>query len=297
MKLKHLFHRNIVERELDEELRYHVERETHLNVAKGMSPEAARRQAILQFGGVEQVKEDCRDQRPTRWIESILQDIRYGFRTLRKNPSFTAVAIITLALGIGANTAIFSLVYATLVKPLPYGTPDRLITLRNNQSVPDTLDIGRDSRTLEHLGVFADWPLDMLDNSKPEQVISAIVSGNVFSALNVSPQLGRYFTQDDNEARRPVAVISDAFWHRYLAADPNVLGRKLTLSGNIYTVIGVMPKRFAFPRGESELWIPFTVGYPEAINARGAHFTFAIGRLRPGVTLSQAQTDLDGIGA
>src|SRR4051812_49073763 len=244
MKLRHLFHRNIVECELNEELRYHVERETQLNIAKGIAPEAARRQALLSFGGVEQTKEECRDQRPTRWIESILQDIRYGFRTLRKNPSFTAVAVITLALGIGANTAIFSLVYATLVKPLPYGTPDRLITLRNNQSLPDTLDIARESRTLEHMGVFADWPLDMLDNSKPQQVISAIVAGDVFRALAVSPQLGRYFTQEDDDARRPVAVISDAFWHRYLGGDPNVLGRKLTLSGNIYTVIGVMPKRF-----------------------------------------------------
>jgi predicted permease len=297
MKIKELFHRNIVERDLDEELRYHVERETQLNIAKGMSPETARRKAVLEFGGVEQIKEECRDQRPTRWLESVLQDIRYGLRTLRKNPSFTAVAVITLALGIGANTAIFSLVYATLVKPLPYGSPGRLITLRNNQSLPDTLDIARDSRALQHLGVFADWPLDMLDNSKPEQVISAIVGGDVFPALGVSPQLGRYLTQEDNDARHPVAVVSDAFWHRYLAADPNVLGRKLTLSGSVYTIIGVMPKGFAFPRGESELWLPFTVGYPEAVNARGAHFTFAVGSLRPGITLAQAQSDLDPIGA
>jgi putative ABC transport system permease protein len=298
MKLfRHLFHRNIVEGELNEELQYHVEREAQLNVAKGMSPDAARRKAVLEFGGVEQIKEECRDQRPTRWIESIVQDVRYGLRTLRKNPSFTAVAVITLALGIGANTAIFSLVYATLVKPLPYSKPDRLITLRGNQSVPDTLDIGRDSRTLEQMGVFADWPLDMLDNSKPEQVISAIVAGDVFPALGISPQLGRYFTQEDSDGRRPVAVISDAFWHRYLGADPNVLGHKLTLSGSIYTVIGVMPKRFAFPRGESELWLPFTVGYPEGVNARGAHFTFAVGRLRSGFTLAQAQSDLDAVGA
>jgi len=261
-----------------------------------MSPDGARRQALLAFGGIEQTKEECRDQRPTRWLESILQDIRYGLRTLRKNPAFTSVAVITLALGIGANTAIFSLVYATLVKPLPYATPERLITFRGNQSLPDILDIGRNTNTLESTGVFADWPVDMLDNSKPEQVISAIVSGNVFPALGVSPQLGRYFTLQDNESRQPVVIISDAFWHRYLAGDPNVLGRKLTLSGSIYTIIGVMPKRFAFPRGESELWIPFTVGYPEAVNARGAHFTFAVGRLRPGVSLAQAQSEVSSVG-
>src|SRR5512143_2319763 len=160
--LRQLFHRNLVERELDEELQYHLERETQLNIAKGMAPDVARRNALLSFGGLEQTKEECRDQRPTRWLESILQDIRYGIRTLRKNPAFTAVAVITLALGIGANTAIFSLVYATLVRPLPYGTPDRLITMRGNQSLPDMMDIGRDSRTLEHMGVFADWPVDML---------------------------------------------------------------------------------------------------------------------------------------
>lgn len=298
MKLfRQLFHRSVVERELDEELQYHVDRETQLNVAKGMSPAAARRQAALSFGGLEQIKEECRDERPTRWIESILQDIRYGLRTLRRSPAFTTVAVLTLALGIGANTAIFSLVYSTLVKPLPYQSPERLITLRGNQSLPDTLDIGRTSRTLDQMGVFADWPVDMLNNSKPEQVISAIVGGDVFPALGVSPQLGRYFTQHDNDLRHPAVVISDAFWHRYLAADSNVLGHKLTLSGSVYTIIGVMPKGFSLPRGESELWIPFTVGYPEAVNARGAHFTFAVGRLRPGVTLAQAQTDLDGIGA
>jgi putative ABC transport system permease protein len=294
---RQLFRREIVERELDEELQFHIERETEANVAAGMAVNEARRKALLSFGGVEQAKEECRDQRPTQWLESMAQDVRYGLRTLRKNPSFTVVAVLTLALGIGANTAIFSLVYATLVKPLPYEAPDHLITLRGNQSIPDTMDIGRESRTLEHMGAFADWPLDMLDRSKPEQVMSAIVDGDVFPALGVNPQQGRYLRQEDSEARRPVAVISDAFWHRYMGANPNVLGQKLTLSGNVYTVIGVMPRGFGLPRGESELWIPFTVGYPEAVNARGAHFTFAVGRIRTGVTLAQAQAELNGIGA
>lgn len=295
--LRQLFRRNLVERELEEELQYHLERETQLNIDNGMPAAAARRQALLSFGGLDQAKEACRDQRPTRWIESFFQDVRYGLRTLRKNPSFAVVAVLTLALGIGANTAIFSLVYATLMKPLPYAAPDQLITFRGNQSVPDVLDIGGESRTLAHLGVFADWAVDMLDRSRPEQVISGITAAEVFPALGVSPQLGRYLSREDSDARRPVVVISDGFWHRYFAADANVLGRKLTLSGAVYTIIGVMPKGFAFPRGESELWMPFTVGYPEAVNARGAHFTFALGRLRPGVTLAQAQSDLDGIGA
>ncbi len=291
-----IFRRNIVERELDEELRDHIARETDKNIATGMSPEDARRQALLQFGGLDQTKEECRDQRKTHWIESVLQDIRYGLRTLRKNPSFTAVAVITLALGIGANTAIFSLVYATLVKPLAYGNADRLITMRGNQSLPDILDVGRTSKTLENMGVYADWQFDILSASKPVEVKGAIVGGDVFPALAVNPAQGHFFTHAENDDRSPVVVISNTFWHRFLGADPHVLGSKLTLGGALYEVIGVMPKGFAFPKGESQVWVPFTVGYPEAVNARGAHFTFAVGNLRPGVTLSQSQSELAVIG-
>lgn len=292
-----LFRRNILEQQLDDELRFHVERQIDANVAAGMSLEEARRRAILQLGGVDQIKEDCRDERSTRWAESIAQDVRYGLRTLRKYPGFMAVAVITLALGIGANTAIFSLVYATLLKPLPYNDAERIITFRGNHSLPDALDIDRSSRTLENVGVYADWPFDFIQASTPEQVDGAIVGGNTFKAFDVNPALGRYFTRDDNEARRPVAVISNRFWNRVLASDPKVLGRKLTLSGAVYTVIGVMPASFRFPSGKSDVWVPFTVGYPEAVNARGAHFTYPVARLRDGVTLAQSQTELDAIGA
>ena len=130
--LREIFHRTIVERELDDEVRYHIERETQANLNKGMSPEAAARKARLDFGGLESVKEDCRDQRRTRFTEQFLQDVHYGLRTLRKTPGFTTIAIVTLALGIGANTAIFSLVYAMLLKPLPYAQADRVITFRGN---------------------------------------------------------------------------------------------------------------------------------------------------------------------
>jgi putative ABC transport system permease protein len=291
-----IFRRNILERQLDDELRFHIERQTEANIAAGMSPDEARRRAVIEFGGVEQVKEDCRDQRRTRWIESISQDIRYGLRTLRKNPGFTIVAVITLALGIGANTAIFSLVYATLLKPLPYLDESRIVTFRGNHSLPDSLDINRESRTLRDVGVFADWPFDYLAGTNPERVDGAIVGGAVFQALGASAVLGRNLTADDDDGRRPVAVISNGFWHRVFSADPNVLGRGLILSGNSYTVVGVMPPNFRMPAGKSEVWVPFTVGYPEAVNARGAHFTYPVARLRDGVTVAQAQTELDAIG-
>ena len=293
---KEITKRNILEHQLDDELRFHIERQTEANIAGGMSAEEARRCAIIEFGGVEQVKEDCRDQRRTRWIESISQDIRYGLRTLRKNPGFTIVAIITLALGIGANTAIFSLVYATLLKPLPYMDESRIVTFRGNHSLPDALDINRESRTLRDVGVFADWPFDYLAGTNPERVDGAIVGGAVFQTLGANAIIGRTLTLDDNDSRRPVVVVSDGFWHRVLSADPNVLGRGLTLSGNSYTIVGVMPSNFRMPAGKSEVWVPFTVGYPEAVNARGAHFTYPVARLRDGVTLAQAQAELDAIG-
>jgi putative ABC transport system permease protein len=295
--LRQLFRHNILDRELDEEVRYHIERDIQANIAGGMSPHEARRKALLTFGGVEQVKEDCRDQRSTRWTESFFQDIRYALRTLRKSPAFAAIAVITLALGVGANTAIFSLVYSTLLKPLPYRDPNRIITFRGNHSFPDAMDINQSSHTLQDIGVFAEWPLDLMIGTHPEQVHGALVGGDVFRALGTEPAMGRYLTQQDNVERRPVVVISHGFWHRFLGGDPNVLGRKLTLSGEIYSVAGVMPVDFRFPLGQSEVWIPFTVGYPEAVNARGAHFTYPIGRVRDGVTLAQAQTELNAIGA
>jgi putative ABC transport system permease protein len=294
--LHQVLRRGEAERQLDDELRFHIDRQIEAYVADGMSAAEARRRANLELGGVEQIKEECRDERVTRWAESFAQDVRYGVRTLRKNPAFTAVAIVTLALGIGANTAIFSLVYATLLKPLVYADADRIVTFRGNHSLPDALDIGRMSGTLQHVGVSANWPFDYTEGTTPEQVDGAIVGGNLFKALGVNPALGRYFTQDDNEVRRPVAVVSDGFWHRMLGGDPNVLGRKLTLSGTVYTVIGVMPRSFRFPSEPAEVWVPFTVGYPEAVEARGAHFTYPVARLRDGVTLEQAHAELTTIG-
>jgi putative ABC transport system permease protein len=294
--LREVFRRRELEQQLDEEIRFHVERQVEAYVAGGMNPDEARRRANLELGGVEQIKEECREQRMSRWAESFAQDVRYGLRTLGKNPAFTTVAIVTLALGIGANTAIFSLVYATLLKPLVYRDADRIVTFRGNHSLPDALDINRMSRTLQHVGVSANWPFDYTEGATPEQVDGAIIGGDLFKALSVSPALGRYFTQEDDNARRPVAVVSNGFWHRVLGGDPKVLGRKLTLSDTVYTVIGVMPPNFRFPSEPAEVWVPFTVGYPEAVEARGAHFTYPVARLREGVTLEQAQAELKVIG-
>jgi predicted permease len=282
--------------ELDEELKDHIARETEENMAKGVSYEEAHRRALRDFGQLQETREDCRRQRHGQWLDSVLQDIRFALRMLHRNKTFTIVAVATLAIGIGANTAIFSLVYATLVRPLPYGST-RIVAFTSNQSFPDITDIGRASKTMEHLGVYGDWPFEMRDQYKPIEVKGAIVGGDIFPALAVQPAIGRYFTEADNDARTPVAVVSNAYWRGHLNGDPQVLGRKITLSGTVYEIVGVMPEGFRFPRGESQVWVPFTVAYPEAVEARGAHFLFGLGSLRPGMTLAQAKAELSNIGA
>ena len=230
-------------------------------------------------------------------MESFLQDVRYGCRMLRKAPVFTAVAILTLALGIGANTAIFSVVNAVLLRPLPYLDPGRLVSLNNGQSLPDIDDFASQSRTITRFGAFAEWPLDLLGHGEPRSIPSALVGGSLFETLGVKPLLGRTLTAaDDQLGGAHVVVMSHGFWKGYLNADPSVIGSTLTLSGIPYTVIGVMPAGFELPRGTAQLWIPLKVGYPEAANARVAQFLYAIGRLRDGVGMDAAQAEVDAIG-
>lgn len=230
-------------------------------------------------------------------MRTLFSDVRYALRLLLKNPAFTAISVLTLALGIGANTAIFSVVNAVLFKPLPYAEPDRLVSLRGSHSLPDVLDVSRESRALEHIGTFADFDLDLARGNEPERVEGAIVGGDLFPALSVEPALGRYFNAAEDSARSQVVVISYAFWQRKLGGRADVLGSTLPLSGVPYSVIGVMPDGFKLPRGRSQVWIPFSTGYPEAVDARGAHFTYPVGRLAPGVSLEQARSEVSTIAA
>jgi putative ABC transport system permease protein len=294
--LRDVLNRDRLDDELDEELKDHIERETENNIARGVAPDEARRTALRAFGQLQHTRESVRGEWLGLVFESILRDVHFALRMLLRNPTFTVIATATLAIGIGANTAIFSLVYATLLRPLPYGN-ERLVGFTSNQSLPDVHDIGLASRTMEHLGVYAEMPFEMQEEGKPVEVKGAIVGGDVFTALHVNPVLGRTFATQENEAHTPVAVISHKFWLSKLSSDPKVLGRKLTLSGTIYDIVGVMPEGFVLPRSQSDVWVPFSVGYPEAVDARGAHFTFGLGALRPGVTLEQARAELKTIGA
>ena len=193
-------------------------------------------------------------------MDTVLQDVRYSLRLLVRNPGFAVVAVLTLALGIGANTAIFSVVNGVLLRSLPYPAADRLISLDGGQSRPDLEDFSRQSHAISLLGGFADWSFDLIGKAEPEQVKAALVSLNLFPALGVNAQLGRTFAeQDDLLGGAPIVVLSHRFWMQRLGGDANVVGRSLNLTGKSYTIVGVMPPDFLLPRGLAEIFVPMRV--------------------------------------
>ena len=230
-------------------------------------------------------------------MDTLTQDLRYCVRLLLRNPAFGVIAVLTLALGIGANTAIFSVVNAVLLRSLPYPAANRLISIDGGQSRPDLEDFSRQSHTIAELGGFADWSFDLIGKGEPEQVKAALVSLNLFPALGVNPQIGRTITeQDDQLGGAPAVVISHRFWMQRLGGDANVIGRSLNLTGKSYTIVGIMSADFLLPRGQAEIFVPMRVGYPEAANERGVHFQYAVGRLAPNMSRQQAQAEVDAIG-
>ena len=226
-------------------------------------------------------------------MNTLTQDVRYGARLLAKRPGFTLVAIITLALGIGANTAIFSVVNGVLIKPLPYPQPDRLMTLRGNQSLPDLDDIKAQSKVVEYFGGAVVQALDYTGEAEPVQVQAALCNADLFGVLGARPLLGRVISpaEDMNGGER-VVVLSYAFWQRRFGGDPQVVGRSMPLSGNSYTVIGVLPADFSMPREQPDLWAAVRVANPIAAQFRGVHFLRTYLRLKPGVSPDEAQAEM-----
>jgi putative ABC transport system permease protein len=229
-------------------------------------------------------------------MQILFHDIRYAIRMLRKSPGFTAVAIITLALGIGANTAVFSVVYGVLLRPLPYPRFDRLVVMRNNQSRLDMDDVRERTKTLERGGAFTLQSMDFTGGVEPLQIHAALIDGGLFSILEVKPLLGRTLRPDEDRIGGPLhVVLSHAFWQQHLGGDPNVIGKSIPLSGRSYTVIGVMPADFSLPNLDVDGFISLRVAYPEGASYRGVHFMRSYWRLKPGVTLAQAQAEMPGI--
>jgi len=227
-------------------------------------------------------------------MDSLIKDIRYGLRSLAKRPAFTAVAVITIALGIGVNTAIFSVINAVLLRPLPYSDPERLISFRSNQSAPDLADVESQSKTFSRLGGMVMQPLAYTGSSEPVQFQVGQVTGGFFETLGVRPERGRFITSDDDRNGAPfVVVLSHDLWVKQFNRDEQILGKTIPLSGDVYTIIGVMPANFVTPRIETEAWTPVHVSNPVAANFRGVHFLRTYGRLAPGVTIEQARAEMN----
>jgi putative ABC transport system permease protein len=303
---RYLFRRPMVESDIDRELRYHLDRQTELNIGRGMSTEEARREAILSVGGIEALKDDCREARTGRFLETLWQDVRYGTRVLNKNPAFSLAAILTLALGIGANTAIFSLVYGVLLRPLPYQNGGELVVLHQMNtkaaapnvsfSVKELSDYGQQNHTLEGIVEHHSMVFLLSDANNAERVQTAVVSGNFFDVLGVKPLLGRTFVgADDEMGATPVIVLSYKYWQQHQSGDPAIVGKVFQMNSKPHTVIGVLPPIPQYPT-ESDLYMT-SVQCPtrssEAFKAnRRRRMMIAFARLKPGVKLDQAQADL-----
>ncbi|MBI3415458.1 MAG: ABC transporter permease [Verrucomicrobia bacterium] len=298
-----LFRKRELDADMNAEMRSHIEMRTQQNIEAGMNPEEARYAALRRFGWTESIKEDCREQRGVRWLENLAQDIRFGARQLRKNPGFTAVAVLTLALGIGANTAIFSFVNAILLRPLPYKEPEKLVMVFENHlgnswrkgdvGAPMLGEWRKQSTVFEGLAARGRGTVILTGQGQPESLVAARFSANIFSLLGVKPLFGRNFLpEEETYGKHFVVLLSHELWQRRFGGDPNVVGQSITLEGEPYTVIGVMPPRTFFPERNTQVWVPLAFS-PNRLSQRHAHSYLVYGRLKPGVTLAQANAEME----
>jgi predicted permease len=313
-RLRALFWRGAMETELDQELRFHFENQVEKYEKAGMAHEDAVRRARLSFGGQDQIKEDCREARGTSLLESSIQDIRYGVRFLRRSPGFCSIAVFTLALGIGATTAVFSLVNTILLKPAPYANASRVVMLWNLAPAgsffgadnlpwwPQEFQLLKEKSTLfQNLGAFKKDSFNLTGSANPELLEGIGVSAGFFPTLGVSPQLGRTFApQEDQAGHERVAVLGNRLWKSRFGSDAHIVGRVIQLNGYPYTVIGVMPRSFTFPNTEgmpailglpkeSQLWVPLVLSaVPTGQGDLGV-----VGELKPDISFAQVQPGLN----
>ena len=288
--------------DLEEDIRQHIEKETQDNIERGMPPAEARAAAVRKFGNVTRVKEETRDVWTSVWLEQLWQDVRLGLRMLVKSPGFTVVALLSLTLGIGANTAIFSVVNQVLLHPVPYPDPDRVLVVWTTipsqgiqqfaSSIPDFLDWRAQNRAFQQMAVIQPGAANLTGIPRPERVQVFEASGNIFSLFGMQPQSGRGFVAQDEQAGRRVVVLDYAFWQRSFGGDRAALGKTITLDGENHTIIGILPKQFnSLGR---DLWKPLVYS-PALVNARGSHNELVLGRLKPQVSFREAQAEMDTI--
>ncbi len=300
-----LFHRSRVETEMDEELRSHIRSRADDLERTGLPRAEAERRARVEFGGVERFKEECREATGARAVEELAQDVRFGFRMLRKSPAFTAIAILILAVGIGANTALFSVVNGVLLNPLPFPHPDRLVAIYGTTpgvsagpvSYLNFLDWQRETRAFSSLAIYRNQDYNYLATGAARRLSGYQISAGFFSTLGVRPVLGRAFTAaDDRIGAAPVVILSGGFWQRQFGSSPGILGKSLNLNGASYTVVGVIPSTFTFYGQHHDVYTPIGQWTDSSFRDRRVDVSaHAIGRLKPGVTLAQAQADMEDV--
>jgi putative ABC transport system permease protein len=294
------------EASLERELSFHIEGRVADMVRSGVSEEDARRKVRLEFGAAEQVKDECRDVRPARWAETFVQDVRYALRSLGRNSGFAAVGVATLALGIGGVTAMFSVFDAVLIRRLPYPDADRLVMIWDD--LPEVRKIGGPSKSSPTPAEWLEWryynsvftdiassqpgTATLSGDSAPEQVQARKVTGNLWNVLAARPLIGRVFTEEEDQKKVRVVVISYGLWQRRYGGSPDVLGRKITINDNPYEVIGVMPREFYFlPARDIDIWIPASFA-PWILKSFGWHDEHVVARLKPGMTLERASESM-----
>jgi predicted permease len=291
--------------ELDEELQFHVDQAIQANLAAGLPPDEARRQAMIEFGGMERTREQCNEQRPGWWMGTAAQDVRYALRGFRRNPVFAITAVATLALGIGATTAIFSAVNALLLRPLPYKQADRLVGLTSvwptrHENVLISPDFVAAQSAAKSFSQFGGYCLSNGDNltgaGGAVQVSRANVTANLFPLLGVMPQLGRNFLSEEDRIGGPLVILlSDRLWRDRFHADPGIVGKAATLNGVAHTVVGVLPAHFSFPdpAAEPDYYAPADFDQDTTVSFKaGVWMVRVIARLRPGASMEQAQAEM-----
>jgi putative ABC transport system permease protein len=307
-RLRAIFRAKAMDADLDEELQFHLDRQLEKYIQAGLSPEEARRRVRLDFGGATQITEECHQARGTHALEALRQDLRYGFRTLRKNPGFTCVALLTLALAIGANTAIFSLVYGALLRPLPYADPDRLIVLNETHprigtisvSYPNFLDWRAQNHVFSGMAVVAGVGYNLSGIAQPETIRGQAVSSNFLSLIGLHPLFGRDFDpSEDRPGTTPVVMLTYPIWQSHFAGSQDVIGRSVSLDGRGFTIIAVLPRDFRTTDAVSVLepmgvWL---TNNNRSIVRGNRGDTAALGRLAGGITLERARAEMVSIAA
>jgi putative ABC transport system permease protein len=308
-RLQTLSDRDRFERDLDDEMKFHLEMETAKHVEQGMSPEEARALARRELGPVDRFKDEVRDVRGVTWLDDLQRDVRFGLRSLRRSPAFTLVAVLCLALGIGANAALFSVINSVLLRPLPYPEPERLVRVYETMAdsgpgggaaVPNYRDWAAQSTAFEALTAWVRGSHNLQLSGEAQRIRTTEATPNLFRMLHARALRGRVFVPGQDEpGRSPVVVISEALWRQRFGGDPSLVGQAIRLDGAPYTVIGIMPASFAFPplsREATDAWLLYEP-QPVLAQSRSAHFLNVAGRLKPGSSLEQASAQLKQIAA